>query len=115
MRSGVLSHTQSPHSLHTAASKITTSPRCSACQFGKQTRCPSPGKVSSVVKDPEGALKKDNLFAVQHVSLDHFVCGTKGCLFTSMGKMSDSEMFDGGCVIINSATGFIHLVLISQS
>jgi hypothetical protein len=64
-----------------------------------------------VVKDREGALKKDNLFAGQHVSLDHFVCGTKGCLFTSMGKMSDSEIFDGGCVFIDSATGFIHLVL----
>jgi hypothetical protein len=68
MRSGVLSHTQSTRSLHTAALKIMTPPHCSACQFGKQTRCPSPGKVSSVVKDCEGALKKDNLFAGQHVS-----------------------------------------------
>jgi hypothetical protein len=67
--------------------------------------------VSSVLKDHEGALKNDNLFAGQHVSLDHFICGTKGRLFTSMGKMSDSEMFDGGCVFIDSATGFIHLVL----
>jgi hypothetical protein len=63
MRSGMLSHSQSTRSLHTAASKITTPPHCSACQFGKQTRCPSPGKVSSVVKDCEGVLKKDNLFA----------------------------------------------------
>jgi hypothetical protein len=64
-----------------------------------------------VVKDHEGALKKDNLFAGQHVSLDHFICGTKGRLFTSMGKMSDSEMFDGSCIFIDSVTGFIHLVL----
>jgi hypothetical protein len=28
-----------------------------------------------------------------------------------MGKMSDSEMFDGGCIFIDSAMGFIHLVL----
>ncbi len=63
------------------------------------------------MKDHEGALKKDNLFAGQHVSLNHFVSGTKGHLFTSMGKTSDSEMFDGGCVFIDSATGFIHLVL----
>jgi hypothetical protein len=26
-----------------------------------------------------------------------------------MGKMSDSEMFDGGSIFIDSATGFIHL------
>jgi hypothetical protein len=63
------------------------------------------------VKDHEGVLKKDCLFAGQHVSLDHFVHGTMGYLFTSMGKMSDSEMFDGGCVFINSTTGCIHLVL----
>jgi hypothetical protein len=64
-----------------------------------------------VVKDHEGALKKDSLFAGQHISLNHFVCGTKGRLFTSTGKTSDSEMFDGGCIFIDSTTGFIHLVL----
>jgi hypothetical protein len=37
------------------------------------------------------------------------MCETKCYLFTSMGKMSDSEMFDGGCIFIDSATGFIHL------
>jgi hypothetical protein len=68
-----------------------------------------------VVKDHEGALKKDSLFAGQHVLLDHFVCGTKGCLFSSMGKMSDSEMYDGGCVFIDFATGFIHIGASSQS
>jgi hypothetical protein len=45
MRSGVLSHTQGTCSLHTAALKITTPPHCSACQFRKQTRRPSPRKV----------------------------------------------------------------------
>jgi hypothetical protein len=35
MRSGMLSHTQSTCSLHTAALKIMTPPRCSACQIGK--------------------------------------------------------------------------------
>jgi hypothetical protein len=111
MRSGVLSHTQGTCSQHTAALKIMTPPHCSACQFGKQMRQPSPRKVSSVVKDHEGGLKKDSLFAGQHISLDHFVCGTKGHLFTSMGKTFDSEMYDGGCVFIDSATGFIHHVL----
>jgi hypothetical protein len=84
-----------------------TPPHCYACQFGKQTR----RHQGSVVKDCEGALKKDNLFAGQHVLLDHCVCGTKGRLFTSMGKTSDSDMFDGSCVFIDSATGFIHPVL----
>jgi hypothetical protein len=72
MRSGMLSHTQSTRSLHTAASKITTPPCCSACQIGKQTRRPSPGKVSSVVKDREGALKKDNLFVLGNIYYHEF-------------------------------------------
>jgi hypothetical protein len=67
--------------------------------------------VSSVVKDCEQVLKKNSLFAGQHVSLDHFVCGTKGCDLNYIGKTSDSKMFDGGCIFIDSTTGFIHLVL----
>ena len=111
MRSGVLSHTQATRRLHTAALKIVTPPRCTACQFGKQTRRPSPGKVSSVVKDHEGALKKDQLFPGQRVSVDHFICGTKGCLFESMGKTAESQMYDGGCVFVDEATGLIYVVL----
>jgi hypothetical protein len=74
MRSGMLSHTQGTRSLHTAASKITTPPHCSACQFGKHTRCLSAGKVSSVVKDHEGALKKDSLFACWTAHLARPLC-----------------------------------------
>jgi hypothetical protein len=87
IRSGMLSYTQGTCSLHTAASKITTPPHCSAFQFGKQTRQPSPRKVSSVVKDHEGVLKKDSLFAGQHVSLNHFICSwNQGPSFHFYGK-----------------------------
>jgi hypothetical protein len=100
MKSGVLSHSQATRSLHTAASKIRNSPKCAACQYGKQCCCPSPGKTSSVVRDQAGTLKQDDLFAGQKIAVDHFVCSTRGCLFTSKGKTSENEMYCGGCILL---------------
>ena len=109
MRSGVLSHSQATRSLHTAASKIQNLPKCAACQYGKQCRRPSPGKTSSVVRDRAGALKRDDLFAGQKIAVDHFVCSTNGRLFTSKGKTSKNEMYCGGCIYVDHATGFLHV------
>ena len=74
MRSGVLSHSHATRSLHASASKIQHPPKCAACQYGKQTRRPVPGKTSSVVQDRAGALKQENLFAGQKIAVDHFIC-----------------------------------------
>jgi hypothetical protein len=109
MKSGVLSHSQATHSLHTTASKIQNPPKCAACQYGKQCRHPSPGKTSSVVRDRAGALKQDDLFAGQKIAVDHFVCSTRGCLFTSKGKTSENEMYCGRCIFVDHATGHLHV------
>lgn len=114
MRSGVLAHSQATRSLHVAASKIEHPPKCAACQYGKQTRRPSPGKKSSAVKDKSGALKKDDLFAGQKIAVDHFVCSTKGRLFTSKGKTAENEMFCGGCVYVDHATGYLFVAFQKQ-
>lgn len=109
MRSGVLSHSHATRSLHTAASKIQNPPKCAACQYGKQCRRPTPGKTSSVVRDREGVLKQDDLFAGQKIAVDHFVCSTKGRLFTSKGKTSEDEMYCGGCIYVDHATSYLHV------
>ena len=108
MRTGVLSHSESIRGLHTAASKIKHPPKCAACQYGKQTRRPSPGKKSSVVSDRAGVLKQDDLYPGQKIAVDHFVCSTKGRLFDSYGKSVDNEMSSGGCIFVDHATGYIH-------
>jgi hypothetical protein len=51
MRTGVLGLSQAACRLHTAASKLVRPPKFAACQYGKQTCLPSPGKVSSTVHD----------------------------------------------------------------
>jgi hypothetical protein len=109
MKSGVLSHSQATRSLHTAASKIQKPLKCAACQYGKQCRRPSPGKTSSVVRDRAGTLKQDDLFAGKKIAVDHFVCSTRGCLFMSKGKTSENEMYCGGCIFVDHATGHLHV------
>ena len=94
--------------LHTAACKIIHPPKCATCQFRKQKQHPSPGKESSVIKDHDGVLKKDHLLPGQCVSVDHFVCNTKGRLYMSQGKTSPNNMYDGGCIYFDHALGFIH-------
>jgi hypothetical protein len=96
MRSGTLAHSEATRHLRTAACKLTELPKCAACQFGKQKRGATPGKRSSIVPDREGMLRDDHLAPGERVSVDHFVCSTKGRLFGSRGKTSQDDMFCGG-------------------
>jgi hypothetical protein len=109
MRTGVLSRSESTRRLHVAAAKLSHPPKCAACQFGKQSQRPSPGQKTSAVKDRAGVLKTDHLFPGQCVSVDHFVCATKGRLFTSRGKTHENDMYDGGCLFIDHATNHVHI------
>ena len=109
LRTGVLAHSESSRRLQAAASKLTTVPLCAACQFGKQRRRPAPGKTQRVVRDREGALKKENLFPGQKVSVDHFACSTKGRLLHTFGKEPDSERYSGGAIFVDHATGYVYV------
>ena len=110
-RSGVLARTEAARRLQSAASKLVqdSAPKCAACQYGKQSRRPSPGKISSVVKDVTGALTKGDLVPGQRTSVDHFICSTKGRLFTSRGKTSEQDMYTGGCIFVDHSTAHIHV------
>ena len=109
MRTGVLRRSESHRSLHTAARRIVNPPKCAACQYGKQHQRPAPAKISSAIKDRAGVLKAENLVPGQQVSIDHFICGTKGRLFSSAGKSLNSDMFAGGCLFIDHASNFVHV------
>ena len=109
LRTGVLAHSESARRIQAQAAKISTYPLCPACQFGKQRRRPAPGKKSSVVKDREGALKKDNLFPGQKVSVDHFVCSAKGRLIHTFGKEDPKKQYTGGCIFVDHASGYIFI------
>eukprot|EP00978_Attheya_sp_CCMP212_P028855 scaffold100723_cov29-Attheya_sp.AAC.4 len=109
MRSGALATSESTRRLQVAAASLQTYPKCGACQYGKQCRRPTPGKTSTAVKDRTGVLKQDHLVPGQQFSMDHFICSTKGRLFTSRGKTTDDSMYDGGCIFVDHATGLVHV------
>ena len=107
LRTGVLSQTETSRRLHSAACKIINPPRCAACQYGKQHRRPIPGTTpSTVIRDRANALKTDNLLPGQRISVDHYICSTRGRLLTSAGKTRKEDMYCGGCIFVDHATGF---------
>jgi hypothetical protein len=109
MRSGVLCSSEAQRHLHTACCKITHPPLCATCQYGKQKRRPTPSKTASVVRDNVGNLKKDDLLPGQRVSVDQFICSTKGRLYASAGKTKESEMYAGGCIFVDHGSGYVHV------
>ena len=110
LRSGVLSHSETTRRLHASASKIQRPPRCAACQFGKQKALRSPGKATAVVKDKAGVISQGHLLPGAETSVDHFVCSTKGRLSSSFGRSRDEDMYCGGCIFVDHASGYIHVV-----
>ena len=109
MRTGVLCRSEANKRLHTAACKITSPPKCAACLYGKQHRRPTPGQTTTAIKDRVGALKDGHLQPGQQVSVDHFLCSTKGRLLTSKGKTPEKEMYTGGCLFIDHASNYVHV------
>ena len=110
LQTGVLSQTEASRRLHSAARKVINPPKCAACQYGKQHWRPIPGTTpSTVIRDRANALKADNLLPGQRVSVDHFICSTRGRLHTSAGKTRKEDMYCGGCILVDHATGFIHV------
>ena len=63
----------------------------------------------TVVRKRDRALKDRRLLPEQTVSVDHFVCSTKGRLFTSQGCSKDADMYTGGAIYVNMATNLVYV------
>ena len=70
---------------------------------------PTNTTVTGRVPETEGSLKNNDLFPGQRVSMDHFICSAKGRLYDSLGKSKDQVMFQGGCLFVDHASGYIHV------
>ena len=108
LRSGALATSEGQKNLHRSASNCVL-PRCASCQFGKAKRRPTSSSVSTPVPSSCGALKKGDLLPGQQVSVDHFVCHTKGRHYDSKGKTVQEQMYSGGCLFVDHASGFVHV------
>ena len=41
--------------------------------------------------------------------MEHFKVTEKGCLHTTMGKTHEENMYSGGCIFADHATGYVHV------
>ena len=56
------------------------------------------------MKDKE--LKKDHLLPGKVVSADHYISRDPGRLYHTKEESDQSDMFSGGCVFIDNASGY---------
>ena len=59
------------------------------------------------MKDKE--LKKDNLLPGKIVSADHYISRAPGRLYHIKGKSDQSDIFSGGCLFIDDASGYVSI------
>ena len=85
------------------------SPKCAACEFGKGHR--RPNKVNTIKKNlmKEQELKKNHILPGHMVSADHYISRDPGRLYHKKGKSYQSDMFSGGCVFIDHASGYVSI------
>jgi hypothetical protein len=108
LRTGVLGVTDAMRRLQVSAAKMIIVPKCAACLFGKQKSRSTPGRRLTHVVGETGRLRSEQFSPGQKVSVDHYICSTKGRLFTSYGKTDDSSMYSGGCIFVDHASGYVH-------
>ena len=85
------------------------SSKSSACEFGKV--CCQPDKVKTIKKNPmkETDIKKDHFHPIHMVYKDHCISWASGRLYHTKGNSYPSEMFSGGCVFMDHASGYMRI------
>ncbi len=108
-RQGFLSNSERQRRLQMRACQLTRGPLCTACQYAKMKRRPTPGSLTKVIPTQVGALSRNKLFPGQMVSVDHFHSNPKGRLLDTYGKEADDKRFVGGCIFVDHASSYVHV------
>ena len=84
-------------------------PKCDACEFGKGHR--QFNKLNTTDNNPmeKQEIKKDYIFPRQMVSADHYILRIPGRLYHTKGKSDPSDMFSGGCFLIDRESGYVSI------
>ena len=96
--------------LHVANAKAVGNcpvPKCAACEFGKASRRPTETSTTRPDSEKTMELKQGDLIPGQCVSMDHYQCANPGRLYTSRGSTAVSDMYVGGSIFVDHATGFV--------
>ena len=57
----------------------------------------------------EKELNKDNILPGKMVSADHYISWDPGRIYHTKGKSDQSDIFSGGCVFIDHASGYVRI------
>ena len=84
-------------------------PKYVACEFGKVHR--RSNKINTIKKNTmkDQELKKDHIIPGEMVSADHYILRAPGRLYHTEGKSDQYDMFSGGCVFIDHASGYVSI------
>ena len=84
-------------------------PKFDACDFVKGNR--RPNKVNEINKSymKEQDLNKDNPLPGQMVSVDNYISRAPDRLYHTKGKPYSYDMYSGGCVLIEYASGYMSI------
>ena len=82
-------------------------PRCSSCLLGKKKRCTTPGTKLSKVN--EVSLKKNMLKPGDLVFSDQYDSHLEGRVFTYKGSSLKHEVYRGGTIFCDAASGFVSI------
>ena len=107
MRQGAIASSERQRRLHKTSSTLTHGPMCTACQYAKQRRKTTLGTTTKVIKQEQGALKRNDLFLGQEISIDHYHCNPVGCRLDTYGKECEDKKYKGGCIFVDHATSMV--------
>ena len=84
-------------------------PKCAACQIGKQQRIPKNG--SKTIKSPSDCILKQNkLQPGDLVFSDQYEYPLEGCQFSARGNDASTQNYCSGTLFCNAASGKISVV-----
>jgi len=89
--------------------KIAGHPKCSACQFGKQTRLPDETTTTIKREGHLGSLKEGQLKPGDRVFCDQLESRVRGRLLHTAGRKLDKDRFCGATIFVDAASGYIHV------
>jgi len=82
-------------------------PKCAACELGRARRRPTGSTKQLAVEEKAGILSARHYQPGDLVSMDQFVSGTPGRLFSGYGREAQHNRFQGGTIFNDAGSGAI--------
>ena len=84
-------------------------PCCAACQLGKQHRRTPRSVRIQAIPENEMAIRRDHLNPGDCVSIDQYICSTRGRLAHTKGREPITSRYRGGTIFVDHASSYIFI------